>query len=597
MSSFNKIFERLVLNRLQNKIRCKPHPLQGAYQAERDALTTAFAIDESIKHCCEENDKVFACYVDVSKAFDKVWINGMLFKLYYNVKIKGKCWRLIKSWYSDMEEYVFFRGKRSKPYTILQGVRQGGVLSPWLFLLFIDDMIRELENLASGIVIQNLSVGSPMFADDLTLMSRLKRGLDCMLAHVHHYSLKWRLTFNEKKTVVLTFGEERHNASVIMNRKWQIGGKTIAEKDVWHNLGKNWHTDVDSLIPILEAAKRGQAIGIGLANLGCRFNGMSPVVATKLWKRIGLPKMLYGAELWILNQTRLLKLEKVQNIFVRVCLGLLGGTSGSAARGLLGLWSIGAEIDKRKLLFLRRLICASEYCLHRRVFMIRLIRWKWNPDEITGFIPDLIGILRKYSLWEYMDNFLQSGDFPSKSEWKKLVMESIKHVENESWKMKVQRYDQLRLYNQVVKEPTLNLWLHFSLENSEMADRVSKIVKILCGSFYVNGTRFIGENKQFFCDSCGKYFINPVKHALLYCSETQQERTKFWEQITDCLPVEFVESINYLDDDSLLYTIFGNMQTLQEYNCNQMHSFYTISADLISQTVTLVSYIDLFLDS
>ncbi len=219
-----------MLNRLQNKIRCKPHPLQGAYQVERDALTTAFAIDESIKHCCEENDKVFACYVDVSKAFDKVWINGMLFKLYYNVKIKGKCWRLIKSWYSDMEEYVFFRGKRSKPYTILQGVRQGGILSPWLFLLFIDDMIRELENLASGIVIQNLSVGSPMFADELTLMSRLKRGLDCMLTHVHHYSLKWRLTFNEKKTVVLTFGEERHNASAIMNRKWQIGGKTIAKK-------------------------------------------------------------------------------------------------------------------------------------------------------------------------------------------------------------------------------------------------------------------------------------------------------------------------------------------------------------------------------
>ncbi len=103
-------------------------------------------------------------------------------------------------------------------------------------------------------------------------------------------------------------------------------------------------------------------------------------------------------------------------------------------------------------------------------------------------------------------------------------------MENESATL----YDQLRLYNQVVKEPTLNLLLHFSLENSEMADL----------SFYVNGARFIGENKQFFCDSCGKYFINPVKHALLYCSEAQQERTKFWEQITDCLPVEFVEHIN-----------------------------------------------------
>jgi hypothetical protein len=148
LCTFNKIFERLVLNRLQNKIRCRPHPLQGAYQAERDALTTSFVIDESTKHCCEENDKVFACYVDVSKAFDKVWINGMLFKLYHNVNIRGKCWRLIKGWYSDMEEYVFYNGKRSRQYNILQGVRQGGVLSPWLFLLFIDDMISELEKLA-----------------------------------------------------------------------------------------------------------------------------------------------------------------------------------------------------------------------------------------------------------------------------------------------------------------------------------------------------------------------------------------------------------------------------------------------------------------
>jgi hypothetical protein len=101
-----------------------------------------------------------------------------------------------------MEEYVFFNGKRSRQYNILQGDRKGVVLSPWLFLLFIDDMISELEKLSTGIVIQNLFVGSPKFADDLTLMSRLKRGLGNMLVEVHNYSLKWRLTFNEKKTAV-----------------------------------------------------------------------------------------------------------------------------------------------------------------------------------------------------------------------------------------------------------------------------------------------------------------------------------------------------------------------------------------------------------
>ena len=80
--------------------------------------------------------------------------------------------------------------------------------------------------------------------------------------------------------------------------------------------------------------------------------------------------MLYGAELTTLNRMKLLKLEKVQNTFLRVCLGLLGGMSGSAARGFVGLWSIDGEMDKRKLLFFRRLLHASEQCIHHRVFII-----------------------------------------------------------------------------------------------------------------------------------------------------------------------------------------------------------------------------------
>ena len=57
------------------------------------------------------------------------------------------------------------------------------------------------------------------------------------------------------------------------------------EKSVWHNLGKNWHTDVDSLVSTMEAAKSGQIAGINLANVGCTFNGINPLVAIKLWKR------------------------------------------------------------------------------------------------------------------------------------------------------------------------------------------------------------------------------------------------------------------------------------------------------------------------
>ena len=83
-----------------------------------------------------------------------------------------------------------------------------------------------------------------------------------------------------------------------------------------------------------------------------------------------------------------------------------------------------------------------------------------------------------------MDNFLQSGNFPSKSEWKKTVIENINHTEIEI-EIKTQCYKQLGLYSQVVEEPMRNMWLHFALENREMANQVAIIVKILCGSFYV----------------------------------------------------------------------------------------------------------------
>ena len=133
--------------------------------------------------------------------------------------------------------------------------------------------------LSTGIVTHNLYTGSPMFADDLTLMSRLKRGLDFMLAQAHQYSLRWRLTFNERKTVVLTFAEGTRQSE---DRGWSTGAKKVMEKTVWHYLGKNWHTDVDSFVPIIEAAKSGQTAGISLANIGCTFSGINPLVETKL---------------------------------------------------------------------------------------------------------------------------------------------------------------------------------------------------------------------------------------------------------------------------------------------------------------------------
>ena len=83
----------------------------------------------------------------------------------------------------------------------------------------------------------------------------------------------------------------------------------------------------------------------------------------------------------------------------------------------------------------------------------------------------------------------------------------------------------------------------------------------------------------------------------MHCCETQLARKQFWERITDFFPMELVANINSLDEDNFMYTIFGNMQSMQGYDNNQVQNFYIIVAESISQIITITSYIDIYLDS
>ena len=66
----------------------------------------------------------------ISKAFDTMWINGMLYKLYHNKGITGKMWHLIRNWYTNMKEFVAVDGQSSRVYEVAHSMRKGGVLSP-----------------------------------------------------------------------------------------------------------------------------------------------------------------------------------------------------------------------------------------------------------------------------------------------------------------------------------------------------------------------------------------------------------------------------------------------------------------------------------
>ena len=111
--------------------------------------------------------KIYACLVDFKKAFDSVWHDGLLFKL-LQINVGGCFYNLIKSLYSNSSCSIKIGNSQSRSFQYARGVRQGCILSPLLFNLFINNIPYSFENtLSDPFVLPNgTKLNSLLYADD-----------------------------------------------------------------------------------------------------------------------------------------------------------------------------------------------------------------------------------------------------------------------------------------------------------------------------------------------------------------------------------------------------------------------------------------------
>ena len=131
---------------------------------------------------------------------------------------------------------VLWDGQCSEPFIIGQGVRQGGILSPFLYCMYVDELLDQLTTSGLGVAIPYC--GSPMYEDDLALIIDSPATLQSMLNIVHRYALCWRYHLNGVKSVVMVFGEStcsRRKARA--DRRWRLGDSVLKEVDEQHHLG------------------------------------------------------------------------------------------------------------------------------------------------------------------------------------------------------------------------------------------------------------------------------------------------------------------------------------------------------------------------
>ena len=170
-------------------------------------------IKETISYYNNKSSSIYMCMLDASKAFDRVDLVVLFQKLFY----RGMCPVLLKlliKIYVDQSMRVTWNGSFSSLFSVSNGVKQGGVLSPILFNIYVEDIVISLKKYSVGCHVSGMYCGIFTYADDITLLSPSSSGLNFMLKMCEEYAKTRSILFNSSKTKCMFFGK---NANISPN--------------------------------------------------------------------------------------------------------------------------------------------------------------------------------------------------------------------------------------------------------------------------------------------------------------------------------------------------------------------------------------------
>ena len=138
---FNKIYHFFLEERLSN-------PNQSGFLQSDSCINQLLAITHDIFEAfdCNPTLEIRSVFLDISKAFDKVWHEGLLFLLRF-MGISGELYNLLGTYLSDRFQRVIIYGQTSSWRPVIVGVPQVSILGSLLFLVYINDLPNELKSI------------------------------------------------------------------------------------------------------------------------------------------------------------------------------------------------------------------------------------------------------------------------------------------------------------------------------------------------------------------------------------------------------------------------------------------------------------------
>ena len=333
---FGKLYEKIIFDSVYSHLRqnglLTPH--QSGFQPGDSTINQLLSITHKI-YCSFDNVpslETRAVFLDLSKAFDRVWHKGLLYKLECS-GISGKLLTLLRSFLINRQQRVVLNGKNSRWLTVTSGVPQGSVLGPLFFLVYINDLVDGVHN------------DIKLFADDTSIFSIVKdkdeatETLNQDLERVRLWAWQWKMQFNCDKTEEVIFSVKRTKTE---HPHLHLGLDEVARKDEHKHLGLILDSKLDFKSHIRQAILKARR-GIGMIKYLSKY--VSRDVLDQVYKLYVRPHLNYGDIIFhrhdpemILNFTQ--RIEQTQYSAALAVAGVWRGTNRQKLYNELGWESL-----------------------------------------------------------------------------------------------------------------------------------------------------------------------------------------------------------------------------------------------------------------
>ena len=361
-SVFAKVFEIILAERIKPILeeRNIPQETQTAYRSGHSSRDSIFAGLEAVEKFTSEGDNVYTCFFDLTAAFDTVEFCVLLDHL-FGAGIKGKCWRLIRHWYRDVNSTVQVCKHQSAPFNLERGIRQGSVLSPSIFNLVIDPLLKKLKDRSLGLSINGLFLGAFAHADDIRTLATNHDDSAQQASIVHNYTKQKGLQLSIEKCALVPARSSPALPDV------SIGPSHLPTASSMKCLGVWWNTATHSKQSVEERICKARAAFFAHGQLGAFHGSLNPLSSRSIVESCVLPVLMYGSESWILNASLLQALESFQAELGKRILILSKFTANNIPLLVLKWPSMCARLLCSKLSFLHH-VCNGSSSLSTQVF-------------------------------------------------------------------------------------------------------------------------------------------------------------------------------------------------------------------------------------